>query len=164
MPQIAQLLEIYASQMFWLLVTFGIIYFGIARMMLPKVEATMVSREKKIADDLAAAEQAHAAAETADDEGEQILSDARSEAQAKASAAKAKAAEDAEKRIGKADAEISEKLAAAEAEVAKARSKAMLEIEGVAKEAAADIASKVAGVEVTAVQAGKAVGRVMANG
>ena len=37
MPQIQQLAATYASQIFWLLITFGLLYFGIARTMLPKV-------------------------------------------------------------------------------------------------------------------------------
>ena len=34
MPQIAQILETYASQIFWLLIVFGLLYFGIAKGML----------------------------------------------------------------------------------------------------------------------------------
>ena len=55
MPQINQLAEIFFSQLFWLLVVFGIIYFGIARGMVPKIQSTVELREKKIADDLAKA-------------------------------------------------------------------------------------------------------------
>ncbi|MBA4353454.1 MAG: ATPase, partial [Novosphingobium sp.] len=41
MPQIEQLATTYASQVFWLLVFFGIIFFVIGRGMVPKVMATM---------------------------------------------------------------------------------------------------------------------------
>ena len=58
MPQIAQLLETYASQIFWLLIVFGAIYFGIGRGMLPKIEATVDARQTRVAGDLAAAEAA----------------------------------------------------------------------------------------------------------
>ena len=56
MPQISQILETYASQFFWLLIVFGLIYFTIGKGMLPKIEANMDARDRKIADDLAAAE------------------------------------------------------------------------------------------------------------
>jgi hypothetical protein len=52
MPQIAQILETYASQFFWLMIVFGLVYFTIGHGMLPKVEATMDARNRKIADDL----------------------------------------------------------------------------------------------------------------
>ena len=63
MPQISQIAATYASQIFWLLITFGILYFGIGKMMVPKVMATVDAREGQIAGDLAAAEQARLAAD-----------------------------------------------------------------------------------------------------
>ncbi len=52
MPQITQLPEIFASQLFWLLMVFGFIFFVIGRGMLPKIQSTVEDREKKIAEDL----------------------------------------------------------------------------------------------------------------
>jgi F-type H+-transporting ATPase subunit b len=164
MPQIAQILETYASQFFWLLIVFGLVYFTIGHGMLPKVEATMDARNRKIADDLAAAERARAEADHLGDSGEAGLVAARAEAQAKASDAKAKGAKDADARLVKADAEIGVKLAAAEAELSAATSKAMASIEAVAAEAAADIVAKVSGAKVTPAQAATAVKAVMSNG
>ena len=63
MPQIEQLAATYASQIFWLLVFFGVVFFVIGRGAVPKVLSTMDGRDKQIADDLAAAEAARAAAE-----------------------------------------------------------------------------------------------------
>ena len=37
MPQISQSSEIFASQLFWLVVTFGLLYFIVGRGMLPKL-------------------------------------------------------------------------------------------------------------------------------
>ncbi|MEQ1652077.1 MAG: ATPase, partial [Hyphomicrobium sp.] len=63
MPQINQLLLVYQSQWFWLLLVIGVIYFVIARGMAPKIEATIDARDAKIAGDLAAAASARAAAD-----------------------------------------------------------------------------------------------------
>jgi F-type H+-transporting ATPase subunit b len=60
MPQISQISEIFASQLFWLIVSFGLIYFVIGRGMFPKIEATVEQRDRRIAEDLAAAERARA--------------------------------------------------------------------------------------------------------
>src|SRR3546814_3988783 len=65
MPQISQFAESWyaASQIFWVLLTFGFVFFVIGRGMLPKIEATVDARDRKVADDLAAAKAAHAAAD-----------------------------------------------------------------------------------------------------
>ena len=164
MPQISQIIDTYASQFFWLLIVFGLIYFTIGRGMLPKIEANMDARDRKIADDLAAAEKARAEADSLEDGGSVAINEARAAAQAKANEAKAKAAKDAEARLAVADAEVGAKLAAAEADLAKASAKAMASIESVAAEAAADIVAKVSGAKVSAAQAAIAVKAVLANG
>ena len=164
MPQIAQILETYASQFFWLMIVFGLVDFTIGHGMLPKVEATVDARNRKIADDLAAAELARAEADDLGDSGEADLTAARTAAQAKSASAKAKAAKDADARLAKADAEISAKIAAADAELAKATAKALSDIETVAAEAAADIVAKVSGAKITSAQAAKAVKAVMSHG
>ena len=65
MPQLNQLAEVALSQFFWLLLVLGLIYFGIGKAMLPKIQSTVDLREKRIADDLAAAEAARAASAAA---------------------------------------------------------------------------------------------------
>ena len=67
MPQIAQLAETYASQIFWLLLTFGLVFFVVGKLMLPKVTSTVDARDKSVADDLAAAEAARTAADAAEE-------------------------------------------------------------------------------------------------
>ena len=52
MPQIEQLPFIFFSQLFWLAVVFGIIFFVIGRGMVPKIQGTVELRDAKIAEDL----------------------------------------------------------------------------------------------------------------
>jgi F-type H+-transporting ATPase subunit b len=163
MPQINQLLLVYQSQWFWLLLVLGVIYFVIGHGMLPKIEKTVDDRDAKIAGDLAAAEKARAAADDAEERAKAADVDARASAQGVAAQAKAKSAKDAENRLAKADGEIAAKVAAAEATLAKARDKALGSLESVASEAALDIVAKVSGAKVTATQAGKAVKAVLSN-
>lgn len=164
MPQINQLLLVYQSQWFWLLVVLGIIYFVIAKGMAPKIEATVDARDKRIADDLAAAQRARAAANESEEAVRLGAVEARAEAQAIAAKAKAQASKDAENRLAKADAEIAAKLAAADSELATARSNALSSVEGLAAEAAQDIVAKVAGTKINAADAAKAVKAVLVNG
>ena len=48
MPQLSQLSEVFLSQLFWLAVALGFIFFVIARGMVPKIHATVEERESKI--------------------------------------------------------------------------------------------------------------------
>jgi F-type H+-transporting ATPase subunit b len=164
MPQIAQILETYASQFFWLLIVFGLIYFGIARAMLPKVEATVEARSRKIADDLAAAERARAAATGAEEAWHKQVDEARAVAQGEIASAKAKGAADAANQIAKANAKLAEQAAASEASIADARSKALASIGDVAAEAAQDMVAKLAGLKVSTADAAKAAREALANG
>ena len=163
MPQINQLLLVYQSQWFWLLLVLAVIYFGIGKNMLPKIEKTVDDRDAKIAGDLAAAERARAGAAEAEEKARAAEAAARASAQSVAAQAKAKAAKDAENRLAKADAEIAEKIAASEASLAKARDKALGSLEAVAAEAAQDIVAKVSGAKVTPAQAASAVKTVLNN-
>ena len=108
MPQISQFAENWyaASQIFWVLLTFGFVFFVIGRGMLPKIEATVDARDRKVADDLAAAKAAHAAADAIEESYRQQSDASRVAAQKAVADAKDKAARDAEKRLAKVDAEI----------------------------------------------------------
>jgi F-type H+-transporting ATPase subunit b len=163
MPQIDQIASIYASQLFWLVVVFALIYFGIGKAMLPKIQRTVDDRDAKIAGDLAAAKAAREAADQADDAYQSGLAASRNEAQAAAAAAKARAIAASEVRIKAADVEIAHRVAHAEAALASARIAAIGKIELVAIEATQDIVERVAGLSVDKGQAAAAVADVMAR-
>lgn len=163
MPQIAQIAATYSSQIFWLLIVFGLIYFGIGRGLLPKVEATVDARDKKIADDLAAAEAARAAADSVEDAYKAKMDAARADALKATKDAKAAAAADAETRVKAADAELAAKTAEAEAKLATAQAAAMAEIETVAADAAQEIVSRVSGIAVDRAAAEGAVKTALAG-
>ena len=67
MPQISQLAATYSSQIFWMLLIFGAVFFLVGRGMAPRVIETMEGRDKRIAADLAAAEAARRDADAQDD-------------------------------------------------------------------------------------------------
>lgn len=164
MPQINQLMLVYQSQWFWLLLVLGVIYFVIGKGMLPKIEKTVDDRDARIASDLAEAQRARA---EADDVAERVRLaevEARAGAQAVAAEAKAKAAKDAENRLTKANAEIADMASAADAALAAARARALESLETIATEAALDIVAKVSGAKVTPAQAAGAVKAVLFNG
>lgn len=149
MPQIAQLAATYSSQIFWLLLTFGFVFFVIGLGMVPKVQSTVDARDAKIAEDLATAKASFARADELEEQNRARDAEARASAQAIVAAAKAKAAKDAEKKVAAEDKKIAAKLAEAEAAIAAASTKALAEIEAVSAEAAQDMVARISGVSIT---------------
>ncbi|MGP1354324.1 MAG: F0F1 ATP synthase subunit B family protein [Parasphingopyxis sp.] len=164
MPQLDQIVVSYASQIVWLVGVLAIIYFGIARTMVPKVQGTIEARAKRVSDDLAAADKAHERADEIEEDYRQQINEARSQAGAVTTEAKAKANADREQRVAAEDGKIEVKLAEAEAALAKARQAALAEIEGVAVDATQDIVAKVSGSSVSETEARSAVKEAMAHG
>lgn len=163
MPQIAQLAETYSSQIFWLLVFFGIVFVFIGRGMVPKVMDTVAQRDQQIAADLAAATAARARADEEEEAWRVRENDNRAAAQAIVAKSKAEAADRNDKKLAEAQKRLDTKLAKAEQEISEARNAALAEVEGVAAEAAQDIVQRLAGVTVTAAVAKTAVRKAMSH-
>lgn len=164
MPQIEQLPEIWSSQLFWLLIIFGLVYFVVGKGMVPKVLDTVGEREEQIARDLAAAKTAQDAAQEQEAAWRARENANRAAAQALVAEAKAKANAATEARLFAAQAAIDARMAEAEARIEAARAQAAAEIEGVAAEAAQEIVERLAGVKVTKAAASAAVKKVLAHG
>ncbi|HEX7855502.1 MAG TPA: ATPase [Sphingobium sp.] len=164
MPQIAQIAETYSSQIFWLLLTFGFVFFVVGRGMVPKIQATVDARDSKIADDLAFAKASFAKADELEEDWRAKENASRTDAQAVIAEAKAQATLATEGQLHEADAAIAVKIAAAEASVEAARSGALTQIEAVAADAAAEMVLRVAGTQVSPQAATEAAKAALANG
>jgi F-type H+-transporting ATPase subunit b len=161
MPQLNQLPDIFWSQLFWLLVVFGIIYFWIGRGMVPKIQSVVDDRDRKIADDLAAAQRAREQAEAAEEAYRERIDASRSEALKVAQEAKHRAALDTEKRLKTIDEKIGKRVAEAEEKIRAAADAARRELEPVAAEAATELVAKLTGQKIPAKDAGPAVKAVL---
>lgn len=164
MPQIAQLAETYSSQIFWLLVIFGLVFFVVGRGMVPRVMDTVGLRDKQIADDLAAAQAARDEADQREEAWRKRENENRAQAQAVVTEAKADAQSKTEKRLAEAQARLDAQLEEAEARIAASKAKAAAEIENVATEATQDIVARLAGIKVAEPAAHDAVKKAMAHG
>ena len=164
MPQIAQIAETFGSQFFWLFLTFGLIYVVVGRGMLPKVASTVDARDRRIAEDLAAAEDARRNAD-AIEEAYRVRTDAsRAEALKLANEAKAAAVRTTEARVADADRGIAAATEEAERRLAAATASAMSEIEGVAAAATQELVAKLSGVSVGRSEASRAVRAALGRG
>ena len=157
MPQIEQLPFIFFSQLFWLAVVFGIIFFVIGRGMLPKIQSTVDEREKTIAQDLEQAQAARAAAEETEEAWRARMDAARAEAAKLAHDAKQAAARDTEAKVRKAGDKINLKVDAAESKIREAVDSARAEIEAVAADAAQEMIQRLTGIKVDKKEAASAV-------
>jgi F-type H+-transporting ATPase subunit b len=164
MPQISQLAATYASQIFWLLLTFGIVFVVIGLGMVPKIQGTIDQRDNMVTDDLAAAERARADADRAEEDWRTRENAIRAEAQKVIAEARAAAAKTTEQTLGQANDRIAVRLSAEEARIAEASQAAMTEIETVAAEAAQTIVSRLSGASVSEAEARNAVKAVLVNG
>lgn len=163
MPQINQIADVLYSQVFWLLLTLAVMYFGIGRGMLPKILSTVDARNSRISDDLAAAERAKADAEATEEAYRLSMDQARAEALKVTQAAKEKTAKDAETRLKAADTELAAKADAAEASLRAASAAAVKDIESIAAQAAEEIVAKLTGAKIAKADAANAVKAALAN-
>lgn len=163
MPQIAQLGDVALSQLFWMTLVLGFIYFVIGRSMLPKVLETVDARDAKIADDLKAAEAARDAADAIEESYRSRMDGSRADAAKLIRDAKDKGADAAQKAMAKADAELEAKTSAAMASIHSSRAKALAGVDAAAGDLAKVMVAKLVGLNVSDAAAKKAV-KEAANG
>jgi F-type H+-transporting ATPase subunit b len=161
MPQLTQLSQVYLSQFLWLGIALAFIFFVIARGMIPKIQATVEEREKKISGDLEAAQKARHDAEMTEADYRERINASRAEAIKLATAAKQAGAREAEERTRAVSAEVGKKVEMAEAQIRKSVEKAMAELDGIAVEASRELVSKLTGETVPAAEATRAVKAVL---
>ena len=157
MPQIEQLPFIFFSQLFWLAVVFGLIFFVVGRGMLPKIQGTVELRDAKIAEDLERAQAARSEAEGTEAEWRQRMDAARAEAARLAQEAKQASARETEAKVSAAADQINLKVESAENKIRDSVASARAEIESVAAEATRELVQRLAGIQVDQDEAAAAV-------
>ncbi|HET7576549.1 MAG TPA: ATPase [Sphingomicrobium sp.] len=157
MPQLSQLSDVLFSQLLWLAIALGFIFFVIARGMVPKIQATVDSRERRIASDLEAAQQARTAADETEAAWRERMDSARAEAARVAQDAKAESGRDTEAKVKAAADKINAKVESAQAKIRESLVSARSEIESVAAEATQEMVRRVTGLAIDNKEAAKAV-------
>ena len=135
-----------ASTLFWLAVTFGVLYYLMSKIALPRVAEILETREAKIDGDLKAASTMQEKAKAAGESYEKLLADARAGAQATAQQARDSAVAASEQKRKAVEAETQQKIAVSEASIASARDKAMANVGDIATEAATAIVARITGI------------------
>ncbi len=160
-PPFDQIATTGVSQIFWLILTFAVLYFTVANIFLPKIRKALEDRDGAIKRDVAEAAALSAKADESVKQFEAQIAAAR--ANARDTASKAKAEADAKNAAATAakEAELNSRLAAAEARINDTRTKAMANVSVVAEDAAAAIAERLTGAKPSADSVKKAVANAM---
>ena len=156
MPQFEQA-DTFVSQLFWLVITFGVLYLVLRYALLPRIADVLESRQDRIANDLEEAEKLKRESEDALQAYEAALATARAHAQEMAAVAKAEATKDADRRSAELEAKLAEDIKTAEVRIQEVRSEALTGIRTVVQETAQAITAKLIGVDVDAGSAEKAI-------
>jgi len=160
-PPFDQIATTGVSQIFWLILTFAVLYFTVANIFLPKIRKAVEDRDGAIKRDVAEAAALSAKADESVKQFEAQIAAAR--ANARDTASKAKAEADAKNAAATAakEAELNSRLAAAEARISETRTKAMANVSAVAEDAAAAIAERLTGAKPSADTVKKAVANAL---
>jgi len=133
----------FVPQLFWLAVTFTVLYLALERLALPRIARVLGDRRTRIADDLNRAEKLRLEADAALKAYEKALAEARAHAAAIAQEARTAIKAESNRRIAEVEAELLRQIEAAEAAIATAKNEALAGVRAVAIEVAASIVEKV---------------------
>ena len=147
----------FPSQIFWLVIFFGLLYLLMSKLALPKMAAVLEKRHKTIEGDLAKASALKNETQAAVQAYEKALADARAKAQGIAAETRAKMNAEMEAERAALEKKIGAKTADAEAKIAAAKASAMKDVGEVAAETAAEIVSELTGATVSKAEAAKAI-------
>lgn len=159
MPQLD--ITTFASQIFWLTITFATLFILMWRVAVPRISETFEKRRQKIAGDLERAEQLKKEAEAVLEAYEQALAGAREEAQAAVFEAQSQLKAEADERETALAGQIKQDLEQAEASIAAAKEKALEGLRDVAVEVASSATERLAGETPADSDIGPAVDKVL---
>ena len=138
----------YPSQLFWLLITFVVLYVLLSKIALPRVAEVLESRQERVDNDLTKAHQLREESDAVRSAYEQSLAESHAAAQAKVAATQ----NDINERVAAAEAEAAAKAAAelraAEERIAGAAATALDNIRDVAVDVSAQAVNKLIGINV----------------
>lgn len=135
----------FPSQIVWLFIAFGILYWYMAKRALPQIGTVIENRKARIAKDLDDATRMQHQADEAAAKHERMLAEARAKAQSTAQAARDQLAAESEAKRKALEDQLAAKLAEAERQIAETRARAMTNVADIARDAAGAIVERLGG-------------------
>jgi len=146
MPQLNP--EFWISQIFWLTLTFGILYVILSKLILPKISANLELRKSQIQENIEAAEKQRESSESKLKEYENIVLKSNLEAKNIFKDAREKILKDINSKKENLDKQISEEIKKVEQEILILRKGAPDKINKIAVEMSSELMKKLIGTEV----------------
>ena len=146
MPQLNP--EFWVSQIFWLTLTFGILYVVLSKLILPKISANLELRKSQIQENIEAAEKQRESSESKLKEYDEIILKSKLEAKNIFKDAREKALKDINSKKEILDKQINEEINNAEIEIQILKKSASEKINKIAIETSSDLIKKIIGTEV----------------
>ena len=135
----------WASQAFWLILTFTVLYISIAKLYLPKIKNNLDDRENKIKDDLDAANKFKDLSELKLKEYEKILENSKKEVIKIHLDSKNKLDKDIQTKKDMMDKEIETEITKAQQEINELKKNSILDIQNISKDLASNIIENISG-------------------
>ena len=146
MPQLNP--EFWISQIFWLTLTFGILYLVLSKFILPKISDNLETRKSQILENIEAAEKQRESSEAKLKEYEEIVTKSKLEAKNIFNQAREKVLKDINLKKEILDKQIDEEVSKTEEEIKTLQSGAADKINKIAIDTSSELVQKLIGTEV----------------
>ena len=145
MPQLNP--EFWVSQIVWLVLTFGILYIVLSKLILPKISDNLESRKSQILENIETAETQREESEKKLNEFEKIILDSKIEAKNHFNEVRQKTLEDINKKKEDLENEIDKEIKIAENEILDLKKNALNKINKIAIETSSELIKQLIGEE-----------------
>ena len=146
MPQLNP--EFWVSQIVWLVLTFGILYIVLSKLILPKISDNLESRKSQILENIETAETQREESEKKLKEFEKIILDSKIEAKNHFNEVRQKTLEDINNKRSALEKDIDKEISAAEEEINNLKTNSNEKIKNIAVETSAELIKQLIGEEV----------------
>ena len=146
MPQLDP--EFWFSQIFWLTITFGILYLVLSKIILPKISDNLETRKSQVLDNLELAEKQRNDSEAKLKEFDNIILKSKIKAKNLFNESRQKLLNDINKKKKEIDEEIDKEVKIVEAEIEELKNKSPEKINKIAIETSADLINQLIGASV----------------
>ena len=135
----------WASQAFWLILVFSILYLSIAKFYLPKIKNNLDNRENKIKEDLDSANKFKDVSESKLKEYEKILENSKKEVIKILLESKSKLDKDIQTKKSNMEKEIENEISKAQEEITELKKNSISDIQNISKNIASNIIENISG-------------------
>ena len=150
----------FASQLLWLAITFGILYYLMSKIVLPRISGILEVRSDRIAQDLDEANRLTKESDEALAAYEQEMTEAKNKAHGIAQEARDKAKSEAEKKRRLVEDELTTKLDEAESKINAIKQSALAEVGSIAEDTTTVLVKELLGGKLTKAEVTAAIDRV----